>query len=94
MKSLKEMLVEGPVRAVFVKKNGDEREMFCTLNSDLLPEKKEGTDRKPNPDVTVAYDLVADGFRSMLNDNIISYEMADGNDPRFIKAYEEFANKE
>lgn len=86
--NMKDMLKEGIVRAVFVKQNDDEREMFCSLNSDYLPEQTETkTKRKPNPDVTVVYDVINKGWRSMRNDSIISYDPVDHQDPRLSAAF-------
>lgn len=36
------ILKSGTFKIKFIKQNGDEREMVCTLNPDLLPEKTEG----------------------------------------------------
>lgn len=91
--NMKDLLKEGLVRVVFVKQNDEEREMFCSLNSAYLPEQKKtdgDTDkpkRKPNPDVTVVYDVVKRGWRSMKNDSVVSFDAVDHRDERLSEAF-------
>ena len=75
-KWLKSHLAYGPVTVVFTKKDGTEREMNCTTNSNLVPpvEVKESTEpkreKKPNDEVMPVYDLDAKGWRSFRWDSI------------------------
>lgn len=59
----------------FTKVNGDRRDMHCTLNEGLLPERVDTTDVKPvrkvNPDVQSVWDVKAKGWRSFRWANII-----------------------
>ena len=51
----------------FVKKDGTERVMKCTLRSDLLPAqeiKEDATPRKQNDAIMAVYDVEANGWRS------------------------------
>ena len=75
-KWLKSHLAYGPVTVVFTKKDGTDREMNCTTNSDLVPavEVKESTEpkreKKTNDEVMPVYDLDAKGWRSFRWDSI------------------------
>lgn len=74
-KWLKGHLAFGPTTVVFIKKDGTEREMLCTTNSDIVPfvavteDKKE---RKINEEVCAVYDIEAKGWRSFRWDSIKS----------------------
>lgn len=71
-------LVSGPCNVVFTKKNGDRREMRCTLEASMLPpllpleEGQEKQKRKVNPDVLAVFDLEAQGWRSFRWDSLQS----------------------
>jgi hypothetical protein len=62
---------------VFTKKNGEERIMECTTRSDMIPanhlSSKEGTARKENTDVVVAYDVRKADWRSFRVDSVKSF---------------------
>jgi hypothetical protein len=61
------MLKISPVTVTFVKSDGTERVMKCTLQPESLPpvEVKEGkTEKKKSDSVISAYDLEAKGWRS------------------------------
>ena len=74
---LKNLLREKTVQVVFIKKDGTERKMLCTLNADLLPAQtdlEEAVQKKtPNPDVLAVWDLEAQGWRSFRYDSIIGF---------------------
>ena len=74
---LKNLLREKTVQVVFIKKDGTERKMLCTLNPDLLPvqtDLEEAVQKKaPNPDVLAVWDLEAKGWRSFRYDSIIGF---------------------
>ena len=74
---LKELLLKGAVEVLFVKKDGTERRMTCTLKPDLLPQQtdlEEQVQKKtPNPDVLAVWDLEANGWRSFRYDSIIGF---------------------
>ena len=71
---LTNLLRENVVNVVFVKNDGTERVMNCTLKSDLLPEQTESTStRKSNPDVMSVWDLDNAGWRSFRLDSIITF---------------------
>lgn len=75
---LKELLHKGLVTVKFTKKDGTERVMRCTLNSQYLPEQIDLEEsiqkKKPNPDVLAVYDIENDGWRSFRLDSVISYK--------------------
>ena len=75
-KWLKSHLAYGPVTVIFNKKDGTERVMNCTINSELIPPspitesiepKKE---KKANEEVMAVYDIDAQGWRSFRWDSI------------------------
>jgi hypothetical protein len=68
-KWLKSHLAYGPTTIVFTKKDGTERTMNCTTNSELVPvelivEGVEKKEKKTNEEVMPVYDLDAKGWRS------------------------------
>lgn len=75
-KWLKSHLAYGPTTVVFTKKDGTERVMNCTINSDLVPavELKEEVEpkkeRKVNEEVMPVYDLEAKAWKSFRWDSI------------------------
>lgn len=71
---LKNALHNGIVEVLFVKKDGTERRLVCTLKADLLPHKEDTL--KPvhsNPDVQAVWDLENEGWRSFRWDSIIGF---------------------
>lgn len=71
---LKNILQVGEVKVKFIKKDGSERDMRCTLKADLLPE-QENTEskREPSPDVLKVWDLEKNAWRSFRFDSIIGF---------------------
>ena len=83
-KWLNEMLHSYPVEVTFLKKDGTERVMLCTLQPDLLPkvEIKEGkTSKKQNKDVMAVFDLEKKEWRSFTLKSVrhIRLEIGDEN---------------
>ncbi len=75
---LKNLLRENVLSVVFVKKDGSERVMECTLKPDLLPVQDENTESKDkvrteNPDVIQVYDLENTGWRSFRVDSVLAF---------------------
>lgn len=74
---LKNILHNGVVQVLFVKKDGTERKMLCTLKADLLPAQtdlEEAVQKKtPNPDVLAVWDVEAAGWRSFRYDSVIGF---------------------
>ena len=73
--TLDELLHVDVLTVTFIKKDGSERVMHCTLREDILPPKvvKEGEVkkvRKANPAVVPVYDTDAKAFRSFRLDSI------------------------
>jgi hypothetical protein len=63
------MLLQGPAKVTFTKKDGTERVMECTLQPDVLPpvELKEDKPERKKSDTSMAvYDLEAKGWRSFV----------------------------
>lgn len=70
-------LHEGKVLLSFKKKDGEVREMLCTLKEDLLPKKEsEAKEKKKNPDVLAVWDCEKEGWRSFRYDSLITWEIA------------------
>lgn len=68
-------LRRGECEVVFVKKDGSERQMVCTLHPDYLPQVDEragGSARQPNDEVVVVWDVEASAWRSFRIDSIIA----------------------
>lgn len=74
---LKQALLDGVVEVLFVKKDGTERRMVCTLKPGLLPAQtdlEEAVQKKtPNPDVLAVWDLENQGWRSFRYDSVIGF---------------------
>lgn len=74
---LKQALLDDVVEVLFVKKDGTERRMVCTLKPDLLPvqtDLEEAVQKKtPNPDVLAVWDLENQGWRSFRYDSVIGF---------------------
>lgn len=64
----------GPARVTFVKKDGTERTMECTLDEKIVPPLEKKTDRVKtvNDEVLPVYDLEAKGWRSFRLDSILT----------------------
>jgi len=62
-------------RVIFKKANGEERDMLCTLKSEVVPQSDTGEskDRKINENVIPAWDINAQGWRSFRVDSVISF---------------------
>lgn len=70
-------LHNGSVRLSFKKKDGETREMLCTLKAELLPTKEdESKEKKKNPDVLAVWDLEKEGWRSFRCDSLIAWDVA------------------
>ena len=71
---LKTKLHEGVVNVRFIKKDGTERSMRCTLQSQYLPEQTTaGSERKENPDTLAVWDLEKEAWRSFRFDSVIGF---------------------
>lgn len=77
---LKSLLEQNTMTVLFVKRDGTERTMKCTLKSDLLPESdlSEST-RTVNTDLLHVYDLENSGWRSFRLDSLITATVNNGN---------------
>tara|TARA_B110000495_G_scaffold117651_1_gene102112 strand:- start:3317 stop:3553 length:237 start_codon:yes stop_codon:yes gene_type:complete len=76
-------LVEGLkrnlVKVVFMKVNGDLREMNCTLHESILPESTiTETEKKINLDTISVWDIDNSGWRSFRIDSIKQFKMIEG----------------
>jgi hypothetical protein len=74
---LKSALHNGVVEVLFLKKDGTERRLVCTLKADLLPAQtdlEEAVQKKtPNPEVLAVWDIENNGWRSFRWDSIIGF---------------------
>jgi len=73
---LVDMLKMGHIRVIFIKKDGSERIMNCTLKPELTEEYEKKTDRvkEQNLDVCPVFDLDAKGWRSFRYDSVKAVE--------------------
>lgn len=78
---IKEKLAVGIIDILFLKKDGSERRMKCTLRQDLLPKQtdlEEAVQKKtPNPDILAVWDLEKEAWRSFRYDSIIGFSEVD-----------------
>jgi hypothetical protein len=73
-----EQLRQRNCRVIFKKVNGEERDMICTLQEDVLPaatkdpitQKKV---REVNPEVLAVWDVNKEAFRSFRVENVVSF---------------------
>lgn len=73
---LKNELFKNIVTVDFIKKDGTQRKLRCTLKEDLLPHKEDTL--KPvysNPEVQAVWDLENEGWRSFRYDSIIGFSV-------------------
>lgn len=69
-KWLLSLLKTDTVTITFTKKNGEEREMKCTLDESIVPHYEKKTDSKPNEDTCFVYDTELKEWRSFRYDSI------------------------
>lgn len=72
---IKKVLRSGICELVFTKKNGDERQMTCTLHPDHLPliDKDAPAGKSPeNEETVVVWDTEAQGWRQFRLENLVS----------------------
>lgn len=73
---IRNALQNGELDVKFVKKDGTDRSMRCTLKEDLLPKKVSDVlpePKTPNPDVLKVWDLEKNAWRSFRFDSIIGF---------------------
>ena len=66
------MLRQGVLTVIFTKKDGSERTMLCTLESDFIPDEDvpTGASKAKNDDVIAVYDLEEGAWRSFRWDSV------------------------
>ena len=76
--SLKEFVSDKIAWVLFEKKDGTQREMFCTLQPALVPVYEKKTDRvkEPKENLLSVWDLVQDGFRTINTEKVLDYSEA------------------
>jgi len=77
---LKGILQTGIANVTFVKKDGTERVLRCTLSPTQLPEQTDlekafKQQKTPNPDVLAVWDLENLGWRSFRYDSILGFSI-------------------
>ena len=76
---LKTILAQEILRVAFTKKDGDSREMYCTLQNEFVPEHKkyfsETNSRKKNTEVLAVFDMEKADWRSFRMDSITAFEI-------------------
>ena len=83
---IKSMLNHDLMKVKFTKVNGDEREMFCTLTNEYIPEDKEcrdGSARKKNMDVLAVFDIEKRDWRSFRIENVVDFAIVRTEDLNF-----------
>lgn len=75
--TLNTKLHEGVVKVLFLKKDGTERTMNCTLNENLIPSEKnpKGTGKKQNENVVAVFDTDKNDWRSFRYDSVIYFSV-------------------
>lgn len=69
-----EQLRERVCRVIFTKINGEERDMQCTLNMEMIPEEKQPkTGKQYNESVLRVFDVNQQEFRSFRVENVVSF---------------------
>jgi hypothetical protein len=69
---LKELLKQNVVEVTFIKRDGSERHMRCTLQDELIGIRTYSKRKEPDDMVTV-WDLEKQAWRSFRTDSILSY---------------------
>lgn len=80
---LKNELFKNIVNVTFIKKDGTQRNMRCTLRADLLPPQtdlEEAVSKLPFPTSLAVWDLDNDGWRSFRYDSIIGFTIEPDED--------------
>jgi len=75
-KEIVDALKEDVATVTFVKKDGTERVMKATLQTEFLPMRdssKPKVERKVNEEVVAVFDTEAKGFRSFRMDSVVSF---------------------
>ena len=71
---LKELLHAGEVTVTFLKKDGTQRKMICTLKPEFLPHQEDTIKTvHSNPEVQAVWDLEKEGWRSFRYDSILGF---------------------
>lgn len=84
-KRIKNLLHSNVCIITFVKANGDEREMLCTLLEQFLPPQETGTDnpvefrRKSSDEAMAVWDLEKKDWRSFRFDSVTSMKIRTGD---------------
>ena len=76
------ILKETPVTIFFVKKDGTERKMTCTLAENKIPEEKlpKNTGKAQSDDSQAVFDIEKQEWRSFRWDSMKKFEFTLGND--------------
>lgn len=75
---LKSELFNNVVNVTFIKKDGTERSMRCTLRPDLLPPQtdlEEAVSKTPSATSLAVWDLEKEGWRSFRYDSIVGFNI-------------------
>lgn len=73
---LKTLLKNYVVNVLFIKKDGSERELRCTLQEHVIPSTEPKGTKKDNPDVLAVWDVENSGWRSFRLDSVVVYNLA------------------
>lgn len=70
------LLEKSVVKVIFIKKDGTERIMYCTLLPNVIPETK-GERKKLPANLMTVFDIEIQEWRMLNLDTIITYEVVD-----------------
>lgn len=78
------LLKETPITISFVKKDGTERKMICTLAENKIPQEKlpKNTGKAQSDDSQAVFDLEKQEWRSFRWDSMKKFEFTLGNDEK------------
>lgn len=73
---LKTLLKNFVVSVLFIKKDGSERTLCCTLQEHIIPTSEPKGTKKDNPDVLAVWDVENSGWRSFRLDSVVVYSLS------------------
>jgi len=73
--NIKKLLRENVLIVTFIKKNGEEREMVCTLREDIIPKTTGERNRNLDEKYITVFDVEKDDWRNINTETIIKVEV-------------------
>ena len=72
--SVEDLLKSGNAKFTFQKVDGSIRDMYCTLNPNVIPGSPTEPTSQAKPGILTIYDIEKDGWRSMRYENVIGFK--------------------